>query len=245
MSLQPDTPSSARFWHALLDGKNHFPVDQQLVTEMVELYPQARSLALASRRFQATAVEFVIEQGVRQFIDLGAGLPVEPNTHEIAQRVAPDARVVYVDHDPVVLAHARALLTSSPEGRTDYLDIDFLDRPRVLADAKRTLDLERPIALLWMSTLGHIPADQAPGLVSDYLDALPAGSYLALCDTLTDEVIDQANEHYAASGTQPYTARTQRDFERITEGREVVWPLQSLPDDEGHETQQYGLILRT
>ncbi|MFI6345564.1 SAM-dependent methyltransferase [Streptomyces sp. NPDC050560] len=245
MSLDPDTPSSARFWNALLDGKTRFSVDERLVDEMETLYPQVRGLAQASRRFLATAVEYVIGHGVRQIIDLGAGLPTEPNTHEMAQHIARDARVVYVDQDPVVLAHARALLTSTPEGATDYLDIDFFDRDRVLAEAGRTLDMDRPIAIMWMSTLGHVAPERAPRLVGDYLDALPKGSYLALCDTLTEETIEQANEQYAASGTQPYTARTQEDFERIAEGREVVRPLEALLDRDGNTTQQYGLILRS
>jgi len=245
MSLQPDTPSSARFWNACLGDKSNFAVDRQLVEEMEAEYPGVRGLAHASRNFLHTAVRFLHERGVDQFIDLGAGMPITPNTHDIAQTLDPAARIVYVDNDPVVLTHARALLTGTPEGATDYLDLDFFHRDQVLEQAGRTLDLERPVGVLWLSTLGHVHPDRAPGLVRDYLSALPGGSYLALCDTLADETINRANQSYAASGTQPYTARTREDFAAITDGYEVVWPLQPLPDQHGDLTDQHGVIIHT
>ena len=245
MSLEPQVPSSARFWNACLGGKNNFAVDQELVAEMERAYPGLRGLAHASRGFLRTAVEFLVDRGITQFIDLGAGLPTDSNTHQIAEEHAPSARVVYVDNDPVVLAD-RALLTGNTGGRTAYLDLDFFHREQVLEEAGRTLDLTRPVGLLWMSTLGHVAPDQAPVLVRDYLSALPSGSYLALCDTLaTDDSIHDANVDYAASGTPPYTARSRGDFEAIAAGYEVVWPLQALPDHQARPTEQYGLIIRT
>ncbi|MGW8379797.1 SAM-dependent methyltransferase [Streptomyces sp. ODS28] len=247
MSLQPQTPSSAGFWNVLLGGKSNYPVDRALAEEMEHSYPGLYGLARASRQFQQASIEFLLERGVEQFIDLGAGLPLASgNTHEIAQEIQPTARVVYVDNDPIVLAHERALLTSRPEGRTAYLDLDFYQREQVLEQAGQTLDLSKPVGVLWMSTLGHVPAQKAPALVRDYLGALSSGSYLALCDTLsTDGTIDTANEDYAASGTQPYTARRREDFDAIVEGQEVVWPLHALPDHDGQLTEQHGLIIRT
>src|SRR4051795_10326180 len=131
-------PSSARLWNYWLGGKDHFEIDRTAGDQILAVYPQLRANARAARAFLGRAVRYLAgEVGVRQFLDVGTGLPTADNTHEVAQRVARDARIVYVDNDPLVLAHARALLTSTPEGATDYVDIDMSDPERIIEAAGR------------------------------------------------------------------------------------------------------------
>ncbi|MGH3280166.1 MAG: SAM-dependent methyltransferase, partial [Trebonia sp.] len=138
-------PHSARIWNYWLGGKDNYPVDREAGDKYRETYPQIVDVARTGRYFLARAVRFLAaEAGVRQFIDVGTGLPAADNTHEVAQRVAPECRVVYVDNDPLVLAHARALLASAPQGSCDYVDADMRDTAATLAAAARTLDLTRP-----------------------------------------------------------------------------------------------------
>ena len=140
---------SARIWNYWLDGKDNYPVDRQVGDEIRKFFPDIVDLARASRQFLARSVRHLTaEVGIRQFLDIGTGLPTHDNTHEVAQRVAPQARIVYVDNDPMVLAHARALLTSAPEGVTDYLDADLREPDRILGAAARTLNFSQPIALM-------------------------------------------------------------------------------------------------
>ncbi|WP_326615357.1 SAM-dependent methyltransferase (plasmid) [Streptomyces scopuliridis] len=210
LDLQPEKPHSARFWNYLLGGKDNFEADQRLGEQLKAEWPAAVDIARASRAFLGRTVRHLAgEAGVRQFLDIGTGLPTADNTHEVAQRVAPDARIVYVDHDPIVLAHARALLTSTPEGATDYVDADLTAPDTVLAHATRTLDLERPVALMLLSTIGHVQDPiEAAQLVQTYMARLAHGSYLVLCTTLASPAVNAANETYAASGTIPYVAST-------------------------------------
>ncbi|MFC9430910.1 SAM-dependent methyltransferase [Streptomyces sp. NPDC056987] len=251
LDLQPDVPHSARFWNYLLGGRDHFPADRELAELMLREYPAARDLARASRAFLGRAVRHLATAGVRQFLDIGAGLPTADNTHEVAQRVAPDSRIVYVDHDPIVLQHARALLTSTPEGATGYVDADLTDPDAVLGHAARTLDLEAPVALLLMSTIGHIPdASAAADLVRTYMGRLAPGSHLVLCTTLASPEVDEANRRYADSGTIPYVASTAEEMAAMAAGLTVLppglgpinrWYPEGAPDP---DVDQWGYVAR-
>ena len=158
--IDASVPHSARIWNYWLGGKDNFAADREAGDEFLAVYPGQRDKARAVRHFLARAVRYlVVEAGVRQFLDVGTGLPTADNTHEVAQRLAPESRIVYVDNDPLVLAHARILLTSSPEGVTNYIDADLHDPARILAEAGKTLDLDQPVALLLIGVLGHVADD--------------------------------------------------------------------------------------
>ncbi|MFJ8861490.1 SAM-dependent methyltransferase [Streptomyces sp. NPDC102451] len=224
--IDTSAPHSARVWNYWLGSRDNYEADRRLGATMAELYPQIIDIARASRHFQARAVRHLAgEAGIRQFLDLGTGLPTANATHEVAQAVAPTARVVYVDHDPIVLAHARALLTSSPEGATDYVHADLRDTGTVLRAAATTLDLERPVALMVLSTLGHVADDgEAAALLRGYLDAVPAGSYLMLCDTIETEETLAASDEYASGGAMPYISRPRQIVRSFADGLDLVEP---------------------
>ena len=155
--IDTTVPNSARVWNYWLQGKDHYPVDRQAGKMYQEIYPSIEQTAHAVRDFMARAVRYLAaEEGVRQFLDIGTGLPSTNNTHEVAQRIPPECRVVYIDNDPLVLAHARALLTSMPEGACGYIEADMRETATVLGQAAQTLDLSHPVALLFMGVLGHI-----------------------------------------------------------------------------------------
>ncbi|MFJ1911777.1 SAM-dependent methyltransferase [Streptomyces sp. NPDC088147] len=220
-------PHSARFWNYFVGGKDHYEVDREVGDQIKEIFPGLVDVALTSRHFLGRAVrELAAERGIRQFLDIGTGLPTADNTHEVAQRVAPDARIVYVDNDPLVLAHARALLTSTPEGRTDYLDADLFDPESILEAAAGTLDLSRPVVLIILNTLGHVADhDVARSLVSRLMAGLASGSYLVISDsTATSEGMIAASEAYNASGAVPYHVRAVDDVVRFFEGLELMEP---------------------
>lgn len=224
--IDTTTPHSARVWNYWLGGKDNYEVDRRLGAAMEEAYPQIIDIARASRQFQARAVRYLAQEaGIRQFLDLGTGLPTANATHEVAQAVAPEARIVYVDHDPIVLAHARALLTSRPEGATDYVHADLRDTGTVLREAARTLDLKQPTALMVLSTLGHIAdGDEAAALLRRYLDVFPAGSFLMLCDTIETEETLAASDDYASGGAMPYISRPREIMRSFSDGLDLVEP---------------------
>jgi O-methyltransferase involved in polyketide biosynthesis len=165
---------------------------------------------------------------VRQFLDVGTGIPTANNTHEVAQRTAPDSRIVYVDNDPIVLAHARALLTSTPQGATAYIDADLHDPDTILRAATRTLDFSEPTALMLLGILGHVgDYDEAKSIVKRLLDALPSGSYLVLNDgtaVVNKERVEQAQELYNQSGAIPYHPRSPEQIAGFFEGLELLPP---------------------
>src|SRR6476469_3481557 len=173
-------PHSARIWNYWLGGKDNFQADREAGDEFLTYYPQQLDKARACRQFLSRAVRYLVqEQGIRQFLDVGTGLPTADNTHEVAQRLAPESRIVYVDNDPLVLAHARILLTSSPEGVTNYIDADLHDPARILAEAGKTLDLTQPVALLLIGVLGHVAdVDEARSILRRLLAGLPPGGLL-------------------------------------------------------------------
>src|SRR6187401_1455687 len=203
-------PQSARIWNYWLGGKDNFQADREAGDEFLTYYPQQLDKARAVRHFLARAVRYlVVEEGVRQFLDVGTGLPTADNTHEVAQRLAPESKIVYVDNDPLVLAHARILLTSSPEGVTNYIDADLHDPVNILVEAGKTLDLDQPVALLLIGVLGHV-ADTgvARGIVACLMDGLAPGSFLVQCDgTDTNPDYVAALERYRDSGGVPYNVR--------------------------------------
>ena len=153
-------PQTARIWNYWLGGKDNYPADRQVGDQILEAFPEIVENARASRAFLVRAVRYLAgEAGIRQFLDIGTGLPTANNTHEVAQAVAPECRIAYVDNDPVVLTHARALLTSTPEGATAYIDADLRDPEKIVQEAARTLDFTQPIAIMLMGILGHIADD--------------------------------------------------------------------------------------
>jgi hypothetical protein len=225
--IDTSVPQSARIWNYWLGGKDNYPVDRAVGDQFREAFPGIVDVARGQRGFLTRAVRHLAgEAGVRQFLDVGTGLPTADNTHEVAQRVAPDARIVYVDNDPLVLAHARALLTSTPEGVTAYVDADLYDPDSILREAGRTLDFGRPIALMLMGILGHVgDYQEAQAIVWRLLGGLPPGSYLALSDgTDTDPAGVEAQERYNQSGAVPYRLRSPERIAAFFEGLELVEP---------------------
>jgi O-methyltransferase involved in polyketide biosynthesis len=225
---------SARIWNYWLGGKDHYPVDRKVGDQIAEMFPDIVGLARADRAFLGRAVRYLVgEAGIRQFLDIGTGLPTADNTHEVAQRVAPEARIVYVDNDPLVLTHARALLTSTPEGATDYVDADLREPDKILEAAAKTLDFSKPVALMLMGILGHVgDYDEARSIVRRLLDALPSGSYLALNDgtNVISTAIAQAQEGYDESGAIPYSLRSPEQIAGFFDGLELVEPgIVSVP----------------
>jgi len=225
--LDTGMPQTARVWNYWLGGTDNFAVDRQIGDQIREAYPVIVENARQSRAFQVRAVRYLAgEAGIRQFLDIGAGLPTANNTHEVAQRVGPECRVVYVDNDPLVLAHARILLTSSSEGATDYIDGDLRDRATVLRAAARTLDFTKPVALLLMGVLGHIgDDDEARSIVNDLVGALPSGSYVAMDDgTNTSDAVVEAARIWNESAETKYHPRSPEQVARFFDGLELVEP---------------------
>jgi O-methyltransferase involved in polyketide biosynthesis len=210
-AIDTTVPHSARIWNYWLGGSDNFPVDREAGDQYLEVFPDILEVARASR----------------QFLDVGAGLPTADNTHQVAQRVAPACRVVYVDHDPMVLQHARELLTSTPQGATAYVQADLREPDTILEGAARTLDYSQPVALMLMGVLGHITDDdQARSIVRRLLAALPSGSYLTLNDgtNVVNPAGEQAQQDYNESGAIPYRLRSPEQIAAFFEGLELVEP---------------------
>ncbi|MFF7009112.1 SAM-dependent methyltransferase [Streptomyces fimicarius] len=249
-SIRSDVPHSARVWNAWLGGKDHYPVDRELAEVVSAAYPQMVDIARASRAFQIRAIRYLASAGVRQFLDVGTGLPVANSTHEVAQSIAPDSRIVYVDNDPIVLAHAEALLTSAPEGRTAYVDADLSATDTVVDEAAKTLDLSRPVAVLLLSTLGHLAPAEGIEVVQRYLSRMPSGSYLVLCDTVKTPQTLAAQEAYASGDNPPYLVREPEEITGCAECLELVEPGfgpidRWRPEEEDAvPVDQWGLVAR-
>ncbi|MGC0387463.1 SAM-dependent methyltransferase [Streptomyces sp. SAI-129] len=225
--LQTDRPHSARVWNYLLGGKDNYPVDSEAGEVILRTFPEFAAVARLQRRFLARAVRFLAgEVGIRQFLDIGTGLPTADNTHELAQRIAPESRIVYVDNDPLVLTHAQALLTSSPEGTCAYVDADVRDPERILAEAAKTLDLSRPVALTTLGIMGQISDSERPAeLLNTLLAALPPGSYLALSDgTNGNEALNRAVEVYNGQSANTYHLRSPQEIAAFFAGLDLVEP---------------------
>ncbi|MFE9248932.1 SAM-dependent methyltransferase [Streptomyces sp. NPDC007088] len=240
MSEQPLPPSvrdrinttqahTARIWNYWLGGKDNYEVDQALGDQIRSLHPGIGDYAVADRRFLGRVVRHLVQDlGIRQFLDIGTGLPSADNTHEVAQRLAPESRIVYVDNDPLVLAHARALLVGTPQGRTDYLDADLRDVDHILEQAAKTLDFDQPIGLILLGVVIFLGEDEtAYGTVRKLLDALPAGSHLVLSHTVRKPDmpdVDEAVAFWNANGTPKLTQRTPEGIARFFDGLELLEP---------------------
>jgi S-adenosyl methyltransferase len=219
----------SRVYDYWLGGKDNFAVDRIAAERVIAVYPDIVRSARANRVFLARVVRFLArEAGVRQFLDIGTGLPAANNTHEVAQGVAPECRVVYVDNDPVVLAHARALLAGGPDGATAYIDADLRDPAAIVAAAAEVLDFSRPVAVMLVAILQHISDEDDPyGIVARLAACVPPGSYLALSHPARDiqaaamaEIADRMNELIA----QKVTFRDQAEVQRFFDGLELVEP---------------------
>jgi O-methyltransferase involved in polyketide biosynthesis len=220
---------SARIWNYWLGGKDNYVADREIGDQIAELFPGVVATARQDRGFLRRAVRHLVaEAGIRQFLDIGTGLPTVDNTHEVAQRIAPESKIVYVDNDPLVLAHARALLTSAPEGATDYLDADIRDPDTILRGAARTLDFSRPVAVMMLGIVHFVlDDDHALALVRRYVDALPAGSYLAIAHATGDidtEMAAKSLDHWNKYGEPKMTFRTIAEIAAFFAGLELVEP---------------------
>lgn len=231
--IDTTVPHSARVWNHWLGGNDNYEVDRVLGDQVEQAFPQIVEIARAQRAFLARAIRYLAgEVGIRQFLDIGTGLPTANNTHEVAQSVAPEARIVYVDNDPLVLVHARALLTSSPEGATDYIDADVRDVDAIRKQASRTLDFGEPIALTMLGILAHLdPYEQARTTAHRLTGVLPSGSYLVVADSAdTSEGIVEAARVWNETANPQYHVRTREQIAGYFEGLELVEPgLVSTP----------------
>jgi hypothetical protein len=220
---------SARVWNYWLGGKDCYPVDREVGDRVAEIYPDIVLLARAARSFLTRAVRYLAgEAGIRQFLDIGTGLPTVNNTHEVAQSVAPESRIVYADNDPLVLVHARALLTSTPEGVTDYIDADLRDPGEILREAARTLDFTEPIAITLIAILHHITDyGEARSIVNRLMEAAPSGSYLVIShstNVIFGAVSDEAVGRWNKFGKPPVTLRSPDQIARFFDGLELLEP---------------------
>jgi S-adenosyl methyltransferase len=254
--IDTSVPHSARIFTYWLGGKDNFAADRAAGDRFRETFPDIVNLARIGRKFLSRVIGYLAsEAGIRQFLDIGTGLPTADNTHEVAQRVAPESRIVYVDNDPLVLVHARALLTSAPEGATAYVDADVHDPDRILNAAAATLDFTQPVALTLMGILAHISDyDEARSIVNRLMDAVPSGSYLAVRDgTNTDPAYAEAIRGYNESGAVPYHLRSPQQIAGFFEGLELVepgvvscplWRPEADPSDTPREVALVGGIGR-
>jgi S-adenosyl methyltransferase len=199
--LDTTVSHSARIWNYWLGGKDNFAVDREAGDRVAAMLPIIVAQARADRAFLGRAVRYLAgQEGIRQFLDIGTGLPTADNTHQVAQQVASDARIVYADNDPLVLSHARALLTSSPEGVCDYIDADLHEPDKILSEAARTLDFTQPVALMLLGVLHHISdTGQAYSIVGRLIAALAPGSFLAInhsTSAISGAAMEQAVAHW-------------------------------------------------
>ncbi|GAA3784910.1 SAM-dependent methyltransferase [Streptomyces phyllanthi] len=227
--LRTTVSHSARIWNYWLGGKDNYPVDQEVGDQILSFVPGLPRSAVADRQFLTRAVELLVgEAGIGQFLDIGTGLPTADNTHEVAQRVDPTCRIVYVDNDPIVLTHAHALLTSSPEGATAYVEADVHDPDTILERAAETLDFSRPVALTLLGVLNFIiDTEQARDVLHRLLDGVPSGSYLVISHPTTEvdgEAMKEAVRYWNSQGSAPMTLRTREELVGFFDGLDMLEP---------------------
>ncbi|MBT3163620.1 SAM-dependent methyltransferase [Streptomyces sp. Vc74B-19] len=226
--IDTSTPHPARVYDWFLGGKGNYPVDEELGRRIMGVDGTARHVARTNRWFMQRVTRWLAGPGgVRQFLDIGTGIPTEPNLHQVAQGIAPRARVVYTDNDPIVLKHAEALLRSTPEGSTDYVQADVREPGRILDEARRSLDFGRPVALSLVALTHFLGDEDEPhALVAGLVDALPSGSYLVLSQLTADfdpEAVARGVEMYRAGGVT-LAPRSRAEIARFFEGLEPVEP---------------------
>jgi S-adenosyl methyltransferase len=225
--IDTSVPHSARIWNYWLGGKDNYPVDRMAGDQVMQMFPDMTRIARLQRSFLNRAIHYLVgEAGVRQFLDIGTGLPTANNTHQVAQSLAPESRIVYVDNDPLVLVHARALLTSTPEGACDYLDADVREPGKILSEAARMLDFGQPVALMMLGILGQIPDTDHPGeIIKRLMDPMTPGSYLAISDGVnTSETLNEASRQLNQSAHNAYHLRTPEQIAGFFDGLELVEP---------------------
>ncbi|MFD9325124.1 SAM-dependent methyltransferase [Streptomyces sp. NPDC060065] len=229
--LNTSVAHNARVWNYWIGGKDNYEVDQQVGDQVAAMFPVIRDVARADREFLGRAVAYLAADcGVRQFLDIGTGLPTMDNTHQIAQRIAPESRIVYVDNDPIVLVHARSLLTGTPEGTTDYIDADVHQPDTIVQGAAAALDLDRPVAVMMLGILNFVlDTAQAQDIVRRVMAAVPSGSYLALTHPTTDADLGgqgniEAMAFWNKNATPPITARSRAEITAFFDGLDLITP---------------------
>jgi hypothetical protein len=249
----------ARVYDYWLGGKDNFEADRIAGEETIAAYPEIRASARANRAFLARSVRYLAaEAGIRQFLDIGTGLPTAKNTHEVAQSIAPQSRIVYVDNDPLVLSHARALLTSNPQGVTGYVDADLRDTDKIIEQAAGTLDFAQPVAIMLLAILHYIPdLAEAQHIVARLVSAVPSGSSLTISHAASDispeemaEMIKRMNQHLAEGN---HVGRPREVVTQLFEGLELLapgvvkvtqWHPESKADAEGPTSLWGGVALK-
>jgi hypothetical protein len=220
--------NAARMWNYWIGGKDNFSADREAAEKVLMAMPALPLIARMLRRFLINTVDELTAAGVRQFLDIGTGLPTADNTHDVAQRAAPESRIVYVDHDPVVISHAHALLTSSPAGKTDFIQADLRDWAKISAGARRTLDFSRPVAVLLIAVLHFIlDAEDPQRIVARMMADLAPGSYLVIAHAASD--IEPATaaamaRSYNASSSLTITPRDRAQVARFFDGLQMTGP---------------------
>ncbi|MEV4118500.1 SAM-dependent methyltransferase [Micromonospora sp. NPDC049645] len=247
--LDTTVPHSARIWNYWLGGKDNFAVDRVAGDEVIAYIPDIPIGAKSERAFLKRVVRFLVEDaGIRQFLDVGTGLPSADNTHEVAQSLDPRCRVVYIDNDPLVMAHARALLASAPGGKCDYVEADLRQPDTILASAQQTLDFSQPIGLMLLGVVNHLMDDDvAYGAVAQLVQAMPTGSHLVLTHSTAEihgEPMLRVMRETTERGGTPIRARTKVELERFFDGLDLLEPgvvtcSRWRPDPESDEPEVY------
>ena len=259
--IDTSVPHPARRYNYLLGGKDNFAADRESGDQLVEWFPTVRTSAIENRQFLKRAVRFLASEcGIRQFLDIGTGLPTADNTHQVAQAIAPDSRIVYVDNDPMVMVHARALLTSTPEGTTSYLedDLRYPDRIMRRAELHNTLDMEQPVALMLVAVLHFIPGEGAAApIVRRLVEGLVPGSYVVVTGSTYDLSPPELQAGYLElrnTGKIDVWSREKAEYAELLDGLEVldpgIVPVAEWRPDSGdepppaHDVSMYGAVAR-
>ncbi|MEV6489432.1 SAM-dependent methyltransferase [Actinoplanes sp. NPDC051633] len=244
-------PHPARVEDYWLGGKDNFAADRAVADQVAKISPVLPIVMRAERQFLGRMVKFLAgEAGIRQFLDIGTGIPMAANTHEVAQGVSPDCRVVYVDNDPLVLAHARALLVGTPEGLTQYIDADLREPEAILTPARQILDFDQPVAVTLLGVLEFVRDDEGVyAIVEQLRNALPVGSYVGVASSVPSPEMDEAARLWNESGATPITLRAPDDLARFLDGLDLIapgvvplpqWRPDSLTQYLDREMPQYG-----
>jgi hypothetical protein len=230
-TFDSSVPNVARIYNALLGGKDNYAADREAAARILAIEPGSASAARQNRAFLGRAVRFLAkEKGIRQFLDIGSGLPTASNVHEVAQSIAPESRVVYADNDVTVLAHARARLVSAPQGQCGYADADLRDPPSIISQAAQVLDFGQPIALLLIAILHFLPDEDDPwAIVASLKAALPPGSYLAISHATPESLAghdssQQLSKVYAETASDGVTPRPKPQIKRFFDGLQMTSP---------------------
>ena len=255
-SFDTTIPHPARIYDFWLGGKDNYEADRKAAEQVIAAQPSILPTVRANRAFLRRAVQYLAgEAGIRQLLDIGTGLPTNENTHQIAQEITPESRIVYVDNDPIVLAHARALLSTTDEGATAYIQADARDTDTILREAARTLDLSQPAAVMMLGLLHYIPdADDPRQIVSRLMDGVAPGSYLAISEATRDidtrSITESAAQFNAQRVAAPFTPRTRAEIARYFTGMDLIDPgLVPLPQwralaNPAHQIPAYAAIAR-